>query len=70
MIDLAAKLESPDCHFIDPARFFQRKGDPLLTVADRGRPIYKDKHHLTPWGARRIIGEFLKSSLPTTRPSE
>lgn len=69
MIDLAAKLESADCHFIDPAVYFQSKGDPTLTVAVRGPPIYKDAHHLTPWGARRVIGAFLNAVLPTTRPN-
>jgi hypothetical protein len=67
MIDLAAKLESVGCHFIDPAKFFQRKGDAFLTVADRGRPIYKDAHHLTPWGARRVIGAFLNAAVPMTQ---
>ena len=67
MIDLAAKLESAKCHFIDPSKFFQRKGDPFLTVADRGRPIYKDAHHLTPWGARKLIGAFLNAAVPATQ---
>lgn len=63
MYEIAEQFEAADCHFIDPTSFFAGRGDTRFAVSASGRPFYKDGHHLTPFGARRVIVPFLESAL-------
>lgn len=63
MYALAKKYESSDCHFIDPAPAFNLHDGDYLSVANHGHSLYRDGHHLTAWGAEKVLEPFLEKSL-------
>ena len=63
MYRLAKKYESPDCTFIDPAPSFLLNGETYVSVINHGRSIYRDEHHLSLWGARKMLEPFLEKTI-------
>ena len=76
MSALAAKYAAADCVFLDPTPWFAGD-DGTLRVTEAGRPFYLDAHHLTPFGAKSMIGPMLDRELvvgatpasPATHPA-
>ena len=62
MYAMADKYAAADCVFIDPMPWFLGD-DGTLRVGDAGRPYYLDAHHLTPFGAREILGPMFERLL-------